>query len=129
MRSANIRVKNFYALSEFGMCEGRGMMPLMNAISQIRRLKGWTQGQLADVSGLNQSSVSKAERFDGGVGLRTYQAIAEALNVPLYELFLPDTSTAEMRLLEAFRSLPPDRQRGWIDMLDGLLEGQQQPGQ
>lgn len=98
----------------------------MRNVARLRKLKGWNQTDLANEVGVNQATISKAEKGDGGVSLRTYQAIADALEVPLYELFIDDAATAELRLLAAFRDLSEDRKQGWIDLLDGPLVSQNQ---
>lgn len=98
----------------------------MKNLARLRKLKGWTQTDLALEVGVNQATISKAEKGDGGVSLSTYRSIAESLGVPVYQLFMDDAEVAEIRLLEVFRSLPEARQRGWLDTLDLLLEEDQQ---
>lgn len=101
----------------------------MKNISRLRKLKGWTQVDLAHECGVNQATISKAEKGDGGVSLKTYQIIAEALEVQLHEIFMPETAVDEMKLLAVFRSLPSERQQGWLDLLGGPLEDLQKSDQ
>ncbi len=51
--------------------------------------------------------------------------IAQALDVPLYQLFSEEQDQAELRLLEVFRNLPEDRQQGWLDMAHSVLDRNQ----
>lgn len=85
-------------------------------IALIRKAKGWSQEDLAEVSGVKQPTISKVENGNDSVTLRTLKAIAAALDVPLYQLFTDDTVAAELILLNAYRNLSPERRRGWEDM-------------
>ena len=97
----------------------------MNNIAKIRRARGFSQEQLAVKVGLRQPHISRIEKGDEGVSLRVLNQIAEALEVSVADLFLPDRSELETALLNAFRQLPQDRQQGWIDMARMLLQDQQ----
>lgn len=93
----------------------------MKTIARLRKLRGWTQMDLAHEIGVNQSTISKAEKGDGGVSLVVYRDIAETLGVQMHELFAPDArSTVEAKMLEAFRGLPLDRQEKLIDLIRDL---------
>lgn len=88
----------------------------MNAIKRLRKIRGWNQSTLAEAAGLEQSTISKIERGWDGATIRSLTYIAQALEVPIYQLFIDDTEIAEVKLLEVFRSLPEDRRQGWLDM-------------
>lgn len=88
----------------------------MKTIRLLRKAKGWNQTLLAEAAGLEQSYISKIENGWDGITLRNLVQIAEALEVPLYQLFLEDTSTAEIKLLQTYRTLPEGRKKGWQDM-------------
>jgi len=85
-------------------------------IPTIRKLRGLTQADLAEMAGVQQSTISRAENLDRGTTIGQYLDIASALGVPLADLFIESRAKAEAELLDAFRRLPPDRQRGWLDM-------------
>jgi len=95
--------------------QSEGIIPTMN-IANIRRLRGLTQTDLAEMASMTQPTVSRAEKSDDGSTLGIYKAIAAALNVSLSELFAENRVRAENELLAAFRQLTPDRQKGWLDM-------------
>lgn len=82
----------------------------------LRKAKGWNQTVLAEAAGLEQSYISKVENGWDGVTLRNLKFIAEALGVPLYQLFTSDTSAAELAIMDTYRQLPEDRKKGWQDM-------------
>lgn len=88
----------------------------MNNVKKMRRAKGLTQAQLAELAGVEQATVSRLERNDVRITMRQIHMIADALGASLSELFANDRSEAESVLVEAFRSLPPDRQQGWLDL-------------
>ncbi|WP_353338597.1 helix-turn-helix transcriptional regulator [Pelagimonas sp. KU-00592-HH] len=89
----------------------------MKNIARLRKLNGWTQNDLADACGVEQPTISKAERGVGGTSLKVYQSIANALEVPLYLLFMDEVSEAEVRLIRVYRDLPEARKQGWQDIL------------
>lgn len=111
----NILGKDFYAPRGFAL---RGALPHTDdmTISDLRKTRGLTQVDLAEMARLTQPTVSRAENLDDGATLGTYKAIAVALGVPLGDLFGDARTRDEQNLLEAFRRLPPERQRGWLDM-------------
>lgn len=84
---------------------------------------------LAEAAGLEQSTISKIERGWDGATLRSLNYIAQALEVPLYQLFIDDQESAELRLLEVFRSLPDGRKQGWLDMAQSVLDHPQTNGE
>lgn len=88
----------------------------MTNVEHFRKIRGLTQTQLADVIGTSQPHISRIERGDDGPPLKMFKQIADALGVTLSDLFAENRGPAEMMLLETFRSLPPERQRGWLDM-------------
>lgn len=87
----------------------------MNKIAEIRKQRGLSQVDLAEIVGVEQPHISRLERGSEAVTLRLLLQVAEALRVDLAELF-DDRTQAEAFLINVFRSLPPDRQAGWLDM-------------
>lgn len=98
-------------------------------VAEIRRSKGLSQADLAELAGVEQPTISRIERGNDAVTLRVLRQVAAALGVSLSDLFSDDRSAAETALLEAFRSLPKDRQQGWLDLAQTLLASQVQPNQ
>lgn len=85
-------------------------------IENLRRLRGLTQTDLAEMADVTQPTISRAEKGDEGSTIGIYNKIAAALNVSLSDLFADNRLKAENELLAAFRQLPQDRQKGWLDM-------------
>jgi transcriptional regulator with XRE-family HTH domain len=98
-------------------------------IQKIRNSRNINQIELAERCKLAQPTISRAERGDDGTTLGVFKSIAAALDVQLHDLFIPDRSQAEAELLAAFRRLPEDRQRGWLDMARLAAQDQPEPTQ
>jgi transcriptional regulator with XRE-family HTH domain len=115
MRHMNIHVKNRYAPSDFEAAPQMWHSAGMN-ISHLRRQRGWSQVDLAEITNLSQPKISRAENGDDSSTMATFRIIAEALGTDLHELFIDQRSAAEEQLLATFRKLPEARQQGWLDM-------------
>lgn len=94
-------------------------------IATLRKLKGWTQADLAHAAGTEQPTISRIEKGSESVTLRMLKDVAAALDTPLYTLFLDDFTDAEIRLLEVYRSLSDDRKKGWEDLATSVLNQHQ----
>jgi transcriptional regulator with XRE-family HTH domain len=77
-------------------------------IKARRIVKGLTQTQLAEVLGINQSSVAKIESGDREVSAREALLLADLFVIPSNELFCDEKSSLEMT------GVPPIV-RAWID--------------
>lgn len=96
-------------------------------IESLLKLRDLTQSELADMTGLSQSAISRAQNGDGSVTLRKFQQIAKVLQVPLASLFDEDRTRSENELLDTFRHLPADRQALWLEMSRTFARGQMPP--
>ena len=116
MRHMNILGKHEYAQ---GGLAGVGVLAHYRAmnIRTIRRARGLTQVDLAEMTNIARATISRAEKGEDGVTLGNFKSIAAALNVRLSDLFADGRTAAEQSVLDAYRHLPPDRQRGWQDAL------------
>lgn len=77
---------------------------------QLRKAKGWTQTELGYRANLEASQISNFERGLGKITLRAIRRIADALEVPVSELFLDERGAAEEIILEYFRVADPSVQ-------------------
>lgn len=125
MREVNIHVKYIYAQCDFATNHPSIDNAPMN-IATLRRLRGLTQTDLAEMVRLTQPTISRAEKGDDGTTLGTYRQIADALGVSLADLFTDDRTKVEAELLSAFRRLSLDRQQGWLDMARSVIADRQQ---
>lgn len=92
--------------------------------AQIRKQKGLSQGELADLVGVEQPTISRFERGFDGVTLRLIKQIADALGVTVADLFGDERDEAEQALLNAYRSLSDERKQGWNDLARTFLQDQ-----
>lgn len=111
----DIHCKHENAHSDFAPDWALAHSGFMNA-ALIRKARGLNQIELAEMTGLTQSTISRAESGDEGSTLKSYIAIAAALNVRLADLFSDERSPAEQVILDIYRKLSPERQKGWVEM-------------
>lgn len=99
---------------------------LMN-MEKIRKARGWTQGELGVLAGVSQPTIARIEGGSDSVTLRTLKDIAAALKVTMAQLFDDTTEVNETVVIQAYRSLPTDRQAGWVDMARVVMEDRAEP--
>lgn len=127
MHLVNIHVKN--RNSPHGLeLTGAAVHNDKMSIEKIRSARALNQVELAELAGVSQATLSRAENLDDGTTLRTMRAIAGALGVPLRDLF-DDRPEAERVLIEVFRQLPQDRQELWLQMSRTFAQSPSQPKQ
>jgi len=56
-------------------------------LRELRKKRGWSQDEFADLSGLHRAHVGAAERGERNLTLRTLKTAADTLKVPLQEIF------------------------------------------
>ena len=58
-------------------------------VRRLRRERGLSQEQLADLCGLHRTYIGSAERGERNLTLSSLELIARALNVPVVDLLVP----------------------------------------
>ena len=86
-------------------------------LKEIRKRKGLTQRDLADMIHMDHATVNRAEKRAVSAKLATYIKLAKVLDVTLADLFSDDRTGIEADLLKAFRTLPPARRDEWLAVL------------
>ena len=94
---------------------------MKNNVMTLRKLRGLSQTQLAELVGTSQPHISRIERGDDGITLGMFRDVATALGVSVADLFADDRAESERVVLEAFRQLSDERQQGWIDMAKAAI--------
>lgn len=114
-----------------GVLETRPNVPYNNCMTftELRKARGLSQADLAAIAEVEQPTISRFERGSGAITLHKIRQIAEALGVRVADLFADDRTEAEQALVSAFRSLPPDRQQGWLDMAAAIAQDPHRPTQ
>lgn len=74
--------------------------------------------------GMDAATVNRAEKMHPSAKLATYVACAEALGVTVEDIFGSDIAPMEAKIIQAFRSMTPERQLRVAELLD-LLEDPQ----
>lgn len=72
---------------------------LAQNLRTLRFTRGWSQENLAELSGLHRSQISLLERGQVNIGLDNLEKVATALGLSVGELFLPVDSPAFQALL------------------------------
>lgn len=126
MHNAHSDGKGENAQGAFVLRGGLPHNPAMN-LARIRKAKGLTQYDLADLIGMNQAQVVRAEKMDPSAKLATYQKCADALGVTLADLFSDSPEPVEAMLLEAFRRIPESDRSRVVAMLE-IAAGPKQQG-
>jgi transcriptional regulator with XRE-family HTH domain len=87
-------------------------------LARIRSAKGLSQRDLAEMLGVNQSTIQRAEKMHPSAKLETYQKCAEALGCELSDIFADDRAPAEIALVTAFRNVPEANRAKVFAILD-----------
>ncbi len=75
-------------------------------IKALRKVTGLTQAKLAELSGISDNFLGKAERGNNAPSIMTLERIASALKVPLFELFnFPDEKVHSPHKEEALNEI------------------------
>jgi transcriptional regulator with XRE-family HTH domain len=75
-------------------------------LSELRKSRGLSQRLLAEMVGVDQATIQRAEKMHKSAMLATYVACAKALQVSLSDIFATDRSAVETELLQVFRGIP-----------------------
>ena len=59
-------------------------------VKKIRTQKRISQEKLAELAGLHRTYISSIELGKRNVSLQNIQALASALEIPIYQLFMPE---------------------------------------
>jgi len=95
-------------------------------LATIRSDKGLSQRDLAEMIGVNQSTIQRAEAGHPSAKLSTFKSCAEKLDVTLSEIFADDRARAEIALVRAFRGMPEHLQDRALAILEVIQkEGDQ----
>lgn len=97
-------------------------MSLGDNLKRLRRDKGLTQGELAEMSDIRLGHISKLERDIGDPKLSTIKKLCQALNVT-YETLLLDPNDDGMTgitkaIAERIENLPDNKKAIIIDVID-----------
>lgn len=92
-------------------------------LRQIRELRGLKQADLADMLGVDKSTISRAEAMHPSAKLDTYQKCADVLNVTLADLFCDDLSPVKRELLVMIDKVPDESLGAVMQLLKMATSG------
>jgi transcriptional regulator with XRE-family HTH domain len=90
----------------------------MKEVARIRQERDLTQGELAEMCGVSQATISRVESGAAQPSLGLIEAMAKALRVSPSSFF--DMPDLQARLVNAFSQLSPDQQRAALLLIEGL---------
>lgn len=99
------------------------MKDILSAITELREARGWSEYQLAERSGLPQSTISSWYRKHMTPTVPSLEKICAAFGITLSQLFAsgddPVSLTASQReLLSRWARLDPDQQSAIFQLID-----------
>jgi transcriptional regulator with XRE-family HTH domain len=83
----------------------------------IRKAKGLSAADLAELIGVDVSTVTRAETKHESAKLATYIRCADALGVSLSDVFAEDRSALEQQLIQSFRMIPAYRREQLLGLI------------
>jgi transcriptional regulator with XRE-family HTH domain len=89
-------------------------------LKDLRSIRGLTQADLAEMIGVNQSTIQRAEAMRETVKLSTYRRCAEALGVTLADIFSDDLKPLERDMIALVRGAPPELRERLVGLLQAL---------
>ena len=101
------------------------MKDVLGAIAQHREVRGWSEYQLAERSGLPQSTISSWYRKNIVPTLPSLQRICDAFGITLSQLLAEDADAVcltdnQKRLLERWDRLREDQQAVIFALIDKM---------
>ena len=87
----------------------RARMLLGRKLRLLRFVRGWSQEDLSEASGLHRTYISSVERANCNVSLDNIEKLADAFGRPVHDLLtLSETAASEERLLSALTESIPE---------------------
>ncbi|MGH8552619.1 MAG: helix-turn-helix domain-containing protein [Burkholderiales bacterium] len=83
--------------SEFSTAKPHAKLTTGEVIQILRELKGWTQEELAEQSGISATNLSLLENGRVDIGKRRAQQLAKAFNIHPAIIMFPEHEAAEIR--------------------------------
>lgn len=115
---SSMEIPTGYLSEDAEKCDYVGMTNIAN----IRKMRGLSQADLAEIVGVRQPHISRIENGDDGIPLRLLKEIAAALQVELVDLFGDERLVTERLLLDAYRHLPGEMKEAWGAMARAVLD-------
>lgn len=101
------------------------MKDILTVITQYREARGWTEYQLAERSGLPQSTISSWYRKNMMPSISSLEKICTAFGITLSQLFAENNSPVSLtesqkKLLEHWSKLSEDQQAALLALIEKM---------
>ena len=101
------------------------MKDILATITQYRQARGWTEYQLAEKSGLPQSTISSWYRKNMIPTVPSLEKICNAFGITLSQLFATEDApvsltTSQQKLIEAWAKLNEDQQAVILALMEKM---------
>lgn len=101
------------------------MKDILATITQYRQARGWTEYQLAEKSGLPQSTISSWYRKNMIPTVPSLEKICNAFGITLSQLFatedtLVSLTTSQQKLIETWAKLNEDQQAVILALMEKM---------
>lgn len=83
--------------SKFARAKPHATLESGEVIRMLRELKGWTQEQLAELSGINATNISLLENGRIDIGKKRVEQLAKAFDVHPAIIMFPEYEAAEIK--------------------------------
>ena len=99
-------------------------------IRQLRKIKGWTQEELAEKADMDYKYLGAIERGEKNLTLTNIERIAKGLNkIEIYQLFLfsfkgvqPEERTAEIKIKDLLNMCSDKEKKFLLRIIQGFME-------
>lgn len=104
------------------------MTDILDMIRKNREARGWTEYQLAERSGLPQSTISSWYKKGMTPSVSSLEKICDAFGLTLSQFFADDEACLALTpgqrdMLEKWACLSPAQQRALIEVMDSMVKG------
>ncbi len=101
------------------------MKDILTVITQYREARGWTEYQLAERSGLPQSTISSWYRKNMMPSISSLEKICTAFGITLSQLFAENNAPVSLtesqkKLLEHWSKLSEDQQAALLALIEKM---------
>ncbi len=101
------------------------MKDILSVINKYREDRGWTEYQLAERSGLPQSTISSWYRKNMVPSVPSLEKICAAFGITLSQLFSEENEAvvltdSQQKLLECWSRLTPEQQNAIFQVIDKM---------
>ena len=98
-------------------------MNVNKKIEELRFQRGWSMYELAQESGITQSTLTSLIKRGNPPKIDTLQCICDAFGITLAQFFMDEEhleilSEDEKKVVELFRKLPQNKRHALIDLLN-----------